>query len=572
MPLLGPDGQPLSASYKKAEPPKLGPAFGNWAGRDIGYISLPGGAALQFDTSRLTLEDFRAMRDHPQVNASLTVLTFMMHGLDWKIESEDKKLAQKIEDNLRETWTRLIRGLSQAYWAGFSPIAIEYENDVPNRQIVVNKFKDLLPEECRVNWKTVEGYAPEGRVKPKFKIYDGFVQGYSSNTNPIPVENTLWYPLLMENGDYYGKKLLRSAFMPWYFSILMHLFSNRYFERFGEPTPVGRAPFEDTIDTGEGKSVSGKQAMDNILSNLRSRGVVTLPNDRDPVTKEFDYSIEYLESQMRGVDFERYLTRLDEEISLSIFTPVLLLRTADVGSYNLGVGHMQMYMWMLNALAGDLKEYIDNYVVDRLRLFNAGPNAAPVKWVYRKMGKENVETIRAIVTALVTGNRANVDFEELSAVTGLTITEIKQTLQDPNADPDDEVDPNSNPDKDNRQRNRTDKKTSKPKGVGSARATGKSVSSRIRGQVTKAWREDTFGTTFEPEMGFRRQFQDALVEDGFSAHFSRLAMEQFYEDFESWLQDAVKLGKEAYSGPDEFMLMVDHLLEFMFDELEQLPR
>lgn len=571
MALLGPDGMPLNASYKKSDPPKMGPAFGNWSGRDTSYLNLPGGAALQFDTSRLTLEDFRAMRDHPQVNASLTVLTFMMHGLDWRIESEDKKLAEKIEVNMRETWTRLIRGLSQAYWAGYSPIAIEYENDVPNRQIVINKFKDLLPEECRVNWKTVEGYAPPDRVKPKFKIYDGFIQGYASNSNPIPVENTLWYPLLMENGNYYGKKLLSSAFMPWYFSILMHLFSNRYFERFGEPTPVGRAPFDTDIDVGEGKLVSGKKAMTDILMGLRSRGVVVLPNDRDPVSKEFDYEIEYLESQMRGVDFERYLNRLDEEISLSIFTPVLLLRTSDVGSYNLGVGHMQMYMWMLNALAGDLKEYIDNYVVDRLRLFNAGPNAAPCKWVFRRMGKENVETIRAIVTALVSGNRANVDYEELSTVVGMEIKEVKQIVEDPNADPDDPEGGQGNK-PDTRQRDRIDKKTSKPKGVGSTRATGKSVSSRVRGQVSKAWREDTFGSSFEAEMGFRRVFQESLVEDGFSANFARLATDQFYEEFELWLKESIELGKTAYSGPDEFMLMVDALLDHKLGELEDLPR
>jgi hypothetical protein len=51
----------------------------------------------------------------------------------------------------------------------------------------------------------------------------------------------------MQNGDYYGKKLLRPAFTSWFFSMLVHLFANRYYERFGEPTPVGRAPFDDEI-------------------------------------------------------------------------------------------------------------------------------------------------------------------------------------------------------------------------------------------------------------------------------------------------------------------------------------
>ena len=49
----------------------LGDKFGSWAGRDLDYWTLPGGAVLQFDLSRLTLADYRAMRDHYQINASL---------------------------------------------------------------------------------------------------------------------------------------------------------------------------------------------------------------------------------------------------------------------------------------------------------------------------------------------------------------------------------------------------------------------------------------------------------------------------------------------------------------------
>ena len=212
----------------------------------------------------------------------------------------------------------------------------------------------------------------------------------------IPPENTLWYPLLMENGNYYGRKLLKAAFAPWYFSTLVHLFANRYYERFGEPVPVGRADFDDEIQVGN-ELIPGKVVMENILMNLRNRSVVTLPSERDPVTKEFTYDIEYLESQMRGADFERYLARLDEEMSLAMFTPMLLMRTGDVGSNNLGVQHTQTWLWMINALAGDLKEYIDHYVTERLKAINFSPNAPAWTWHYRKMGKEQVETTRAIM-------------------------------------------------------------------------------------------------------------------------------------------------------------------------------
>jgi hypothetical protein len=362
MAILGPNGKPME--FKKASPPKLGTSFGDWAGRDFNATVMPGGAVLQFDLSRLTLADYRAMRHHPQVNASLSGLTFMMHQIDWSIECKDKKIAAKVEANFRDIWTQLVRGMSQAFWAGYSPNALEYNNstDSDELDIVLKRVKDLTPEDCTPNWKIVQGAIPPSSVKdglgansqamlaaapgsppttirPKFKEYNGINQ-YGA-PGPIPVEHSLWYPLLMENGNYFGRKLLNACFTPWYFSTLIHLFANRYYERFGEPTPVGRAPFDEEMDLPDGSTMTGKEIMTDILMNLRNRGSVTLPSDRSPVTKEFDYTIGFLESQMRGADFERYLTRLDEEISLGLFTPLLLMKSSDVGSNNLGVQHTQ---------------------------------------------------------------------------------------------------------------------------------------------------------------------------------------------------------------------------------------
>ena len=391
-------GRPISsANFRKEKPKALGPSFANWVDQDTKYNEFPGASVLQFNLDHLTLADYRAMRYHPQLNACLSVLTFMVHQVDWHLECpEDPSMAKELEGILRPTWTRLVRALSQSFWAGYSPIAVEYENDISGRQVIISKFKDLLPEDCSVHWKEVESpYTPPedqqlptpsgmenlgnlprnvNRVKPKLKVFDGIDQRGFPYT--IPPDNSLWYPLLMENGNYYGRKLLKAAFTPWYFSTLIHLYSNRYFERFGEPQPIGRAPFDDDFTLPDGSSVSGKEAMEQILISLRNRSVVVLPNDIISGSRiagdktAFEYSIDYLESQMRGADFERYMTRLDEEMSLALFTPLLLLRNADVGSHNLGVQHTQTWLWMLNALVSDMGEYITRYPVQRLKAYN----------------------------------------------------------------------------------------------------------------------------------------------------------------------------------------------------------
>jgi hypothetical protein len=429
-------GRPLA--YRRDAPPATRESFDTSSslGFAPGYMA---NAMMQVDLSKLDVGDYRAMRSHPQVNASLSVLTFMIHQVDWSIECEDSKIVDQITDNMKMIWTRLIRAMSQSFWAGYSPCVLEWENDSAGRWVVLNKIKDLPPEDCSIVWKEVSGgYRPPGsQITPKVKVFDGIRKmGMSYD---IPVEHTFWYPCLMENGNWYGRKLLGAAFMPWYFSILLHLYQVRYLERFGEPTPIGRAPFDETYVRADGGKLTGKEVMEGILMNLRSRGAVTLPSDRDTNLGNVNsqgkppylWDIEYLESQMRGADFERALARLDEEISLAIFTPTLLMRTGDVGSHNLGVQQTQLWLWMVNAIMGDMKEYIDRYIVERMKAYNFSPNAPKAEWVPRKLGKDSIDTVRQVMVSLINAGLAKPDLDELGAALGMTVKEIKQVTQPP---------------------------------------------------------------------------------------------------------------------------------------------
>lgn len=560
--LLGPSGQPLQ-SFKKDKPIALGPSFGNWLERDVVWGEMPGGAILQFDLSRLTLADYRAMRHHPQINACLSLLTFMLHQVDWHIECEDKKIADETEDILRLVWTRLVRALSQAFWAGFSPTVIEFENNVQQRRVEISKFKDLLPEECTVHWKLVEGgYAPPNHPKPKFRVFDGIDQWGAPF--PIPAENSLWYPLLMENGNYYGRQLLKAAFAPWYFSMLIHLFANRYFERFGEPLPIGRADFEDefTDPNDSTKKITGKEVMEQALQRLRSRATVTLPSDAQTApgsnTAKYRYDIEYLESQMRGADFERYLSRLDEEMSLALFTPLLLMRNADVGSHNLGVQHTQTWLWMLNALVGDMKEYIDRYVLQRLKAYNFSPNAPRVEWKPKKMGKENQETLRAIISELVSQEKIGFDLTEIGEALGMTVKQVRVVKSETDTGEDD--DRVGRPE-------RTSADDDGPRGVGEPRATGREVSARVSGQVQNAWKEKRFGASYKPTLGFSKRFVSAFQAEGHSPSDAERLTQTLYSRMDAWMEDAIGMGTEAYSGPSDFMAMFDRALDTQIEAL-----
>lgn len=564
--LLGPNGQPISSSSyqnKKDPPPKLGESYAPWAGRDLEFMRLPGGGVVQFDLSKLTLEDYRNMRDHYQVNASLAVLSFMQHQSDWHIECEDKKIAEAATAMLTEIWTPLNRSLGTANWAGFAPNALDWDNDVHQKTVAISKVKDLIPEECEVNWKLVEGWAPPGRVKPKFKIYDG-IKYEPQRGWPIPVENSFWYPLLMENGDYYGRKLLRPAFQSWFFSILIHLFANRYFERFGEPTPIGRAPFDEevTVPTANGpKKVAGNAYLLDVIQQIRSRAAVVLPNDRHQIggatsnATEYDYDIEYLESQMRGADFERYLTRLDEEISLGLFTPILLLRTADVGSYNLGVGHMQVYLWMLNAMNDDRAMYINKYILNKFTNYNFSPKAPRPKIVFRKMGNTDTDLLKQVLVELIKSGGAGVDLEELGKMVGMNLKQIRQTTEQPKVPGQDNADA---ADTAAQQSNAAQNK------LPEAAAVLREIINRVQPQVINAFSQHKFGES-PINLGYKRRFDKALETENVLNH--EALTDEFYGRMDLWMREVTSMGEREFSGPEAFMALFNRALDAEFGRI-----
>lgn len=543
--LYGPDGKVLESSqFKKAAPPKMGEAFGErWLDSELVYYRLPGGGILQFNLNRLNLADFRLMRDHYQVNAALSVLTFMMHQLDWKIECDNERIRKFTQENMERIWTQLVRSLSQAFWAGYSPNVLQWENDLTGKSIQLTKVKDLVPEDCTINWKPVDGWAPPGHAAPKYRVYDGIKQ--YSLPFPIPVENTLWYPLLRENGDWYGRKLLRPAFTSWYFSIIIHLFANRYFERFGEPLPIGRAPYDDVIDIN-GEKKSGRAVMLGILQNLRSRGVVVLPSERSAVGTQvdYDYNIEYLESQMRGADFERYLMRLDEEISLAMFTPLLMLRTADVGSYSLGTQHSLVYSQMLNALSGDWAMYINQYVLNRMVDFNFSPTSPRATIKFRKLGDDKMDLVKAILQALLSKGTVKPDLIELGDIAGLTLQETEALIEPSNTQPERETEPGSGSDE--------EEDDAGGSGEGATASSGQVadlVFARLEKQIRKAYRDGTFGQSFVPDPGYRRQLEAAFKGNGLPADHAVTV----HSTLSAWVSDLTSCGVEGFASPDDMM-------------------
>ena len=205
MTLLGPNGSPISSRdharpRKNAGKPAVGEITGTWQGDySAPYLSLPGGVTVQFDTSRLTLGDFRRMSEHPQIASSLNLLTFMVHQFDYQLEGGTEEVRRHCEENLAHISTPLIRSLSSSFRFGFSANAVQWENQPGTSRLWINKIKDLVPEYVSPRWKEEIGaplYDDEdrpiidhatGRQKySKVQVFNGIrIEG----DYPVPVEN-----------------------------------------------------------------------------------------------------------------------------------------------------------------------------------------------------------------------------------------------------------------------------------------------------------------------------------------------------------------------------------------------
>lgn len=575
--LLGPDGQPASsyAERKTGRPknpkPLIGEISAGWIDADTSYLRLPGGGQLYFDTSQLTLGDMRRMAESPQIASSLYALTFMIHQAEWELVGSTDKVRKHCEENLTQIWTQLTRAMSSAFIFGFSPSATQWENQTGNSRLWLSKIKDLVPEECTVNWKYIDGATipgADGIKKPKVPVFDGIKQ-FGKHT--VPVTNSFWYPLLMKNGDYRGTKILRAAFQPWYFSNLIKMFANQYYERFGSPLPVGRAPYDEDINIGTPEQPNmqpGNRVMAQIIKALKNRSAVVLPNQRTQDglngTKTFDYELEYLESQMRGVEFERMLQRYDEEMSLAIFTPLLLMRTAEGGGYNQGIGHTQMFLWMLNALVSDEAEYINGYILSKMTHYNFGPNTEPPRIKFRKMGTAQQETLRAIVQALLNQNKVKVNYDELGAHIGLGLEEIKE-LTDPRDQPleDDLVDPNA-PEKDKRVGRPEKLKNDDRPNVSNPKAVTKQISARVSQQILKAFANKSYSKEWLPSLGYRRQLVEALEASG--TYEPEESVERFERIVYGMLADLI-YSKEYFGDARGLIKDFESILELALEDV-----
>lgn len=369
---------------------------------------------LVYNPDKITLDVYKKISKHYQVKAAISTIGYSIQQIDWFIQSDDKLVAEFVEHSIEKIWNSLIRSSTKALKYGFSPNVKVFELEMFKGKEYINykKIKDLDPKDCQVK-------------VDKFGNFDGFYYRKGAFTNEgkdyVDPKYAFWYVCNMENGNHYGESQLTYIYKPWFRSEKVHDFANRYYERFGEPLVVGRAPSGSTIQLPDGKKINSQEAMQIVISEIRSHSSAQLPSNRDE-KGNYEYVLEYLESQMRGFDFETYLSRLDKEIAVGLLFPQLMLGGEKGGSYALGGSQLQSFYTNLMGMMDNISDYINAYMIPQLVEYNFGVGKS-ANFSYQPLTVDAKKDIQEMIMQLVKDGKVMPDVAQIEARSGVKLQE-----------------------------------------------------------------------------------------------------------------------------------------------------
>jgi hypothetical protein len=162
--------------------------------------------------------------------------------------------------------------------------------------------------------------------------------------------------------------------------------------------------------------------MNDVIGSIRSHSSIQLPSDRHVETKEYNYDLSYLESQMRGFDFENYLSRLDMEIARGLFLPELVFGGSKGGSYALGSAQIQAFYTNLMGIMDNIVDYINLYLLPQLIEYNFDKNKS-ASFTYQPLSVDQKKNIQELIMALVKLGKIKPDTRQMEDRSGIKLQE-----------------------------------------------------------------------------------------------------------------------------------------------------
>ena len=359
----------------------------------------PGGVFANVDErppfSLVTIEQ---MGIDPKVCIALGVRNGLLMQAEVEVEGGPPRIREWVENEWKKLWLAFAARILETKNFGFQgfELMLTKDRDQFPGKLTFESYRDFHPRDilplvingrvvgCTVNNVTVTD--DEGKVIQK--------------QTKVPIFNPkgIWLTYNSRYGTFFGRSLLRGAYLPWYEKTMRGGAIKLRQLRMLKDAWVGdiiRYPSKQKTILPNGQEVSYKDVAREWVENRMSGGIGGLPSDVDPTSKTplWDYT------PPRSIDgasqiFD-YKDSLDDEILDALETPAEVIQAVKDGGLGGPGGRSIPFVALCAILQDEFAEYLSQldyqYLRNGVRLnFNVEP-------VYRIRAKSLIQTLSALM-------------------------------------------------------------------------------------------------------------------------------------------------------------------------------
>ncbi len=276
-----------------------------------------------FNPRRVTHRTRLLMLNDPLIAFGTAIHMGAITNLQYTVESRDPEIKAFIQAMLDRIYDDLALGAAMAIPLGWQ--AVEKVWAVKNLLVDVETRKDgeisTVEKDFPNAWvidqaKAIDHETIQLIIDQEKDAWAGVEQSRTGVLSPDgkdligPEHVVLWsHRKQRVNGKLTGWSLLDQVYEPWWFGVAHELHTNRYFERKGDPSIIGRHP--EGVFGPDGKPVDGGGWILAQALTLRGGGAVALSSKRDEKSGEYLMDLQYLQDDKRGDMFDARMEKLE---------------------------------------------------------------------------------------------------------------------------------------------------------------------------------------------------------------------------------------------------------------------
>ncbi len=366
------------------------------------------GIMQQKTAAKISIGRLKKMRTDGQIQLGLTAIKAPVIGTLADvpaIEGDDPEVNAFVDTMLEGFWKSLVRSSMNGLDFGFLPHEKIFEREDFTWSWQVKEGAKTVDKESTLTmaWvlKKLKDIDPEGVkiwVEGDSESFAGFTEKGKEVKDIVPAPKAFVFTPEREFGNLYGKPRLIPPYEPWTTFTILEYFSNRYFERFGEPgIKVGYSPDPVQNESGTRETYPGELAA-AAAEAYKGNGIYLHPSVYDEATKEPIYTFDIISDDRRGSDWIGILDFHLKRILRALLIPErALTQDTQVGSLASAQAYHEHFVLMLQQVVESFVEHVNLYIVPEIIRLALGADRATAKLIAPSISTENEMLIDELI-------------------------------------------------------------------------------------------------------------------------------------------------------------------------------